>query len=63
VVGLSRLLIRQEVRCANLVSKVWSLVAARLAEDWFQRYGVRPLLVETFVDRTRFLGRSFAAAN
>jgi hypothetical protein len=63
VVGLSRLLIRQEVRCANLVSKVWSLVAARLAEDWFHRYGVRPLLVETFVDRTRFLGRSFAAAN
>jgi hypothetical protein len=63
VVGLSRLLIRQEVHCANLVSKVWSLVAARLAEDWFQRYGVRPLLVETFVDRTRFLGRSFAAAN
>jgi len=63
VVGLSRLLIRQEVRCTNLVSKVWSRVAARLAEDWFQRYGVRPLLVETFVDRTRFRGRSFAAAN
>lgn len=63
VVGLSRLLIRQEVRCANLVSKVWSLVAPRLAEDWFRRYGVRPLLVETFVDRSRFLGRSFAAAN
>jgi hypothetical protein len=63
VVGLSRLLIRQEVRCSNLVSKVWSLVATRLGEDWFQRYGVRPLLVETFVDRTRFLGRCFAAAN
>ena len=63
VVGLSRLLIRQEVRCANLVSKVWSRVAARLPRDWFQRYGVRPLLVETFVDRTRFLGRAFAAAN
>ncbi len=63
VVGLSRLLLRQEVHCANWVSKVWSLVAARLAPDWFQRYGVRPLLVETFVDRTRFLGRSFAAAN
>jgi len=63
VVGLSRLLIRQEVHCAHLVSKVWSLVAARLQQDWFARYGVRPLLVETFVDRTRFLGRSFAAAN
>ena len=63
VIGLSRLLIRPAVRCDNLVSKVWSRVAAGLAEDWFHRYGVRPLLVETFVDRTRFLGRSFAAAN
>lgn len=63
VVGLSRLLIRQEVRCTNLVSKVWSLMVSRLADDWHSRYGVRPVLVETFVDRSRFTGRSFAAAN
>lgn len=63
VVGLSRLLIRQEVRCTNLVSKVWSMIVARLADDWHSRYGIRPLLVETFVDRSRFNGRSFAAAN
>ena len=63
VVCLSRLLIRQEVRCTNLVSKVWSLVVARLADDWHNRYGVHPVLVETFVDRSRFLGRSFAASN
>jgi hypothetical protein len=63
VVGLSRLLIRREVHCANLVSKVWSLVVSRLAQDWQARYGVSPVLVETFVDRSRFLGRSLAAAN
>jgi len=63
VVCLSRLLIRQEVRCTNLVSKVWSMIASRLPEDWHSRYGRRPSLVETFVDRTRFTGRSFAAAN
>jgi hypothetical protein len=63
VVGLSRLLIRKEVRCTNLVSKVWSLVVALLADDWHSRYGIRPVLVETFVDRSRFTGRSFAAAN
>jgi hypothetical protein len=34
VIGLSRLLIRNEVRCANLVSKVLSLALARLAQDW-----------------------------
>jgi len=63
VVCLSRLLIRKEVRCINLVSKTWSMVVSRLGEDWHSRYGARPLLVETFVDRTRFTGRSFAAAN
>jgi len=63
VVCLSRLLIRREVRCANLVSKIWSQVASRLGPDWQSRYGARPLLVETFVDRSRFTGRSLAAAN
>jgi hypothetical protein len=63
VVGLSRLLIRQEVRCTNLLSKVLSLVLERLAADWLARYGIKPLLVETFVDRSRFRGLSLAAAN
>jgi len=63
VVGMSRLLIRQEVRCTNLVSKVLSLVLGRLAQDWQVRYGVSPLLVETFVDRDRFSGLSLRASN
>jgi hypothetical protein len=63
VVGLSRLLIRREVRCTNLVSKVLSLVLGRLAEDWQERYGVRPWLVETFVDRSRFTGLSLSVSN
>jgi hypothetical protein len=63
VVGLSRLLIRREVRCTNLVSKVLSLVKDRLPQDWQARYGVRPLLVETYVDRSRFTGGSLSAAN
>jgi len=63
VIGLARLLIRNEVRCTNLASKVLSLALGQLAEDWQGRYGVRPQLVETFVDRARFLGRCFSAAN
>ena len=63
VVGLSRLLIRQEVRCPNLASKMLSLVLKRLPHDWRWRYGVRPVLVETFVDRSRFSGRCLSAAN
>jgi hypothetical protein len=63
VVGLSRLLIRQEVNCSNLLSKVLSLALERLPVDWEVRYGVRPLLVETFVDRQRYTGQSLSAAN
>lgn len=63
VAGLSRFLIRTEVRCANLASKALSLGLECLPRDWLARYGVKLRLVETFVDRTRFTGRCFAAAN
>lgn len=63
VIGLARLLIRREVQCQNLVSKVLSLVLRRVAADWQERYGVEPVLVESFVDRARFTGRCFGAAN
>jgi len=39
------------------------MVLKRLAADWKDRYNVTPLLVETFIDRSRFTGRCFAAAN
>lgn len=63
VVGLNRFLIRQEVHCARLASKVLSLALVQVREDWKTRYEVELLLVETFVDRTRFTGLSLAAAN
>jgi hypothetical protein len=63
VVGLARFLIRTEVRCVNLFSKALALALARLPADWEARYGVRPMVVETFVDRARFTGHGFAAAN
>ena len=63
VIGLSRFLIRQEVRCTHLASKVLSMVLKRLAKDWQERYNIEPVLVETFVDRSRFTGLCFAAAN
>jgi hypothetical protein len=63
VVGLSRVLIRQGVSCTNLLSKVLSLALEKLPSDWQARYGVGPLLVETFVDRQRYTGQSLAAAN
>jgi len=63
VIGLSRFLIRQEVHCRHLASKVLGLVLARVAADWERRYAVRPRLVETFVDRAKYTGNCFSAAN
>ena len=50
-----------EVKC--LASKVLSTVARRIGDDWQAHHGYRPLLLETFVDPTRFTGASYQAAN
>lgn len=63
VLGLSRYLIRKEVKCAHLASKALSLLLQRVGQDWKERYGIEPLLVETFVERERFTGCCFSAAN
>ena len=51
------------VHCPNLASRVLGLVCRRLAADWFSHYGYRPVLLETFVQRPRFTGTAYRAAN
>lgn len=63
VVNNARFLIVPTVRVPNLASHVLSLTTARLAGDWENRYGVKPVLVETFVDGRRYMGTSYQAAN
>lgn len=63
VIGLSRFLIRSGLRVPNLASQCYSLVLGQVGQDWQQRYGLRPVLVETYVDRVHYQGRSLAAAN
>lgn len=63
VVGNSRFLILPTVKVPNLASHVLSLATARLGEDWQARYGITPVLVETFVDPTRYRGTCYRAAN
>lgn len=63
IIGMSRVLIRKEVRCVNLSSKVMAMALKEVGPDWLERYGQKPLLVESFVDRNRFTGRSYVAAN
>jgi len=63
VVGQARFLILPWIRCPNLASKLLSLSATHLPADWEQRYGIRPWLLESFVDTSRFEGICYRAAN
>ena len=63
VVANSRFLILPGVRVANLASHVLSQALARLASDWHRCYGITPVLVETFVDCSRYRGTCYRAAN
>jgi transposase len=63
VVGQVRFLILPWIRCPNLASKLLSLSANQLPADWEQRYGIRPWLLESFVDTGRFEGICYRAAN
>jgi hypothetical protein len=63
VVLNSRFLIVPSVHVRNLASHVLSESAQRIKVDWYERYGVEPVLLETFVDPTRFDGTCYKAAN
>lgn len=63
VVCNSRFLICPQVRVADLASFVLSLSIRRLRGDWPRRYGIEPVLLETFVQRERFAGTCYRAAN
>jgi hypothetical protein len=61
IVNNSRLLVVARIR--NLASMALSRVLKRLRVDWMRQYGVDPWLLETLVDRQRFYGGCYRAAN
>lgn len=63
VVNNARFLIMPWVSSKNLASKILALAAKRLTYDWNVRYKYTPVLLETFVERQRFFGTSYRAAN
>lgn len=58
-----RFLILPAIRVQNLASKILSLNLKRLSHDWERYHGHPILLVETFVDPSRFLGTIYMASN
>ncbi len=63
IVNNARFLILPWVHSYNLASKILGLAARQIAGDWQDRYGYRPLLLETFVEKDRFAGTCYRAAN
>jgi hypothetical protein len=63
VANNSRFLILPWVRVPHLASHVLACVLRRLSADWQAKYGHPIHLVETFVDRSRFKGTCYRAAN
>ncbi len=63
VVNNARFLILPWVTSQHLASKLLGLAARRLPGDWHARYGYRPVLLETFVEKARFSGTCYRAAN
>ena len=62
VVQNNRLLVLSEVRQPNLASRILGLAAQSLPTAWEQRFGIKPLLAETFVDPEKYAGTCYRAA-
>jgi hypothetical protein len=59
----TRFLILPWVRVPHLASHLLAQVATRIRSDWQQMYAHPVWLLETFVDRSRFRGTCYRAAN
>ena len=63
IVNNSRFLIFPWIKVKNLASTALSLAVKTVLGDWQDVYGYRPVLMETLVDRKRFKGTCYKAAN
>ena len=63
VANNSRFLILPNCHYKNLATKILSLCRRRIQGDWLGRFGFPLLMMETFVDPTRFVGTIYHAAN
>jgi hypothetical protein len=59
----SRVLILPWVEVKNLASSALCQATGSVVEDWQRCYGSRPVLIETLLDRSRFSGTIYRAAN
>jgi len=63
IVNNARFLILPWVKSKNLASKILGLNSRQLPNDWEEKYNIRPVLLETFIQQNRFKGVCYKAAN
>ena len=63
IINNSRFLILPHVRVPHLASHIPGTILRRLRCDWQLKYHIAPCLAETFVERERFAGICYTAAN
>jgi len=63
IINNNRFLILPWVKIHNLASHILSLSLKRLTVDWKKQYDIEPYMIETFVDRERYHGTCYQAAN
>ena len=63
VINNSRFLIFPWVQVKNLASHALGWVERRIKDDWLERWGYRPILMETFVDPQHYNGSCYKGAN
>ena len=59
----TRFLILPWVKVPHLASHALALISRRISSDWLVKYGHPVYLLETFVERDRFAGTCYKAAN
>jgi len=63
IINNTRFLIVPWVQVKGLDSKILARAARQVLADWQERYGYRPVLLETFVEHPRHAGTCYKAAN
>lgn len=63
VINNARFLVLPWIKSPNLASRILGAAAGRIAGDWRERYKYSPALLETFVEKERFRGTCYRAAN
>ena len=63
IVNNARFLILPWIKSHNLASMILAKVSKILPADWHEQYAYYPVLLETFVEKPRFEGTCYKAAN